>query len=445
LALLTGLGLGLVPASKLIATGVAYKAKVLCSGVFVSQRNPQAVLSEDLEVEDLAPLRFIDTTVDRAGQQVSASFLGVIRQKAVYRAESGCRLSFADPVMPAPSMALAAHPPLAESADIQIMPDTRLAAALDWAFAEPDPSHLRRTRAVVIVKDGQIVAERYAPGFSAATALPGWSMAKTVMNALVGVLVGQGRLDLAAPAPVPEWQATGDPRRDIRLDQLMRMTSGLEFSETPGQPLSDVTRMLMREPDAAAYAAGKPLQAEPGTRWAYASGTTNIISRIIRDRLGEAEYREFPKRALFEPLGMDSARLETDAAGHFVGSSFLYATARDWAKFGQLYLQDGVWQGKRILPAGWVGYSATPTPQAGGQYGAHVWLDTAWEYRQTDPAPPLPPGAFHAIGYEGQCVSIIPSHGLVVVRLGLTRTASAWRQDRFVHRVINALAADSGA
>jgi CubicO group peptidase (beta-lactamase class C family) len=218
------------------------------------------------------------------------------------------------------------------------------------------------------------------------------------------------------------------------------MVSGLEFSETPGRPLSDVTRMLMLEPDAAAFAAAKPLAAKPGTRWAYASGTTNIISRIIRHRLGEAEYRAFPRRALFEPLGMDSAVLEADASGTFVGSSFLYATARDWAKFGQLYLQDGVWQGRRILPEGWVAYSSQPTPQAaGGEYAAHFWLDIAAEYRLTDPGPPLPPGAFHAMGYEGQCVSIVPSHGLVVVRLGLTRTAAAWRQDRFIQRIITAL------
>ncbi len=373
LILLIAFGIGLHYAYELLTTGVSYKAKVLCSDVFISQRSPQSVLSGDLEVEDLAPLRFIDTQVDLAGQQVLASFLGVIRQKAVYRVESGCTLVFADndivasayarglqaySVIPAgmlesshkdvnppidtdlrlstsasgtlPSMALDSYGTSALTADMPHNPDTRFDAALDWAFAEPDSKHLRRTRAVVIVKDGKIVAERYAPGFSANTPLPGWSMAKSVMNALVGILVGEGRLDLDAPAWVPEWhepsplaplpQGEGsedDPRREITLGQLMHMVSGLEFSESAREPLGDVTRMLMREPDAAAYAASKPLAAKPGTLWHYASGTTNIISRIIRHHLGEAEYREFPRRALFAPLGMDSARLETDASGIF--------------------------------------------------------------------------------------------------------------------------------
>jgi len=284
------------------------------------------------------------------------------------------------------------------------------------------------------------------------------------MNALVGILVGQGSLDLAAPAYVPEWQGVAedagftfgfaspsppaplpqgegskndDPRRAITLDQLMRMVSGLEFSEESGKPLGDVTRMLMREADAAAYAASKPLQAMPGTRWAYASGTTNIISRLIRAKLGDAEYHRFPRMALFGPLGMSSAVLETDPSGTFVGSSFLYATARDWARLGQLYLQDGVWEGRRILPDGWVAYSARPT--ADKRYGAHFWLDIQAEHESSDPEKPLPEDAFHAMGYEGQCVSIIPSKRLVVVRLGLTREPSAWRQDRFVNKVVAAM------
>jgi hypothetical protein len=440
-------GVGLGHARQLLVIGVAYKAKVLCSGVFVSGRDAEAVSGEDLAVEDLAPLRAIDATVDWAGHSVQASFLGGMARTAVYRPGRGCALLAEGQAQAGEAPALSAGPAPTENRPAEPPQDPsrpgRLAAALDWAFAEPDPARQRRTRAVVILQHGKLVAERYAPGFSADMPLAGWSLAKSVMNALVGVLVGEGRLDLAAPVAAPEWQAPGDPRRAITLGQLLRMSGGLEFSEQAGEPLGDVTRMLMRAPDAAAYAASKPLAAAPGTLWHYASGSTNLISRLIRSRLGEAAYREFPRRALFGPLGMDSARLETDASGTFVGSSFLYATARDWAKFGQLYLQDGVWQGKRMLPPGWVRYSATPSPAA-SQYGAHFWLDIAEEYRHSDPERPLPPGAFHALGYEGQCVSIIPSHGLVVVRLGLTRTASAWRQDRFIHRIIDALSGEGG-
>ena len=316
---------------------------------------------------------------------------------------------------------------------------TRLASVLDWAFAEPEPKHLRRTRAVVVMHQGKIVAERYAPGFDQDMPLPGWSMAKGVVNALVGILVGQGKLDLDAPVPVPEWQMNGDPRREITLDQLMRMKSGLEFSEKASNPFSDVTRMLFTTPDAAAYAANKPLVAKPGTRWNYASGTTNLVSRIIRHTLGEDDYRQFPYRALFGPLGMRSTQFESDASGTFVGSSFLYAKARDWAKFGLLYCQDGVWLGERILPEGWVYYSTTPVA-TDRQYGAHFWLNIQQKNSTMDLDRPLPADAFHAMGYEGQCVSIVPSQQLVVVRLGLTRKSSAWRQDRFLNLIIDALA-----
>jgi CubicO group peptidase (beta-lactamase class C family) len=453
--LLIGLGLALVSLWNIIAIGVSYKAKILCSGVFVSRRSPQSVLGEDLEIEDLAPLQFIGTKLNLADKIVSASFFGLLNQQAVYHDKSGCTL-VSNKKVPFSLSDIALRPTetkqSAQNVDLNplginsvgvIAPiganDKRFDAVLDWAFAEPDSKHLRRTRAVVIMQNGKVIAERYAPGFTADMPLPGWSTAKSIMNAFIGILVGQGKLDLNAPAPVPEWQGENDPRREITLDQLMRMQSGLEFSESAGRPLGDVTRMLMLEPDAAAYAANKPLIATPGTYWAYASGTTNILSRIIRKRLGDEEYREFPRQVLFVPLGMNSAVLETDASGTFIGSSFLYATARDWAKFGQLYLQDGIWQGNRILPSGWVTYSTTLTANSARQFAAHFWLDFAEEYRQTDPEPLLPPDAFHAMGYEGQCVSIIPSWGLVVVRLGLTRTASAWRQDRFVNRIISAL------
>jgi hypothetical protein len=438
LFLLLALGFGLHYAYEFAALGVAYKAKVLCSGVFLSKRSPEAILNEDLAVEDLAVLRLAKAVVNPISGQVSADFLGLVKQTAQYDEGLGCHLLF-DEARPVGLAQRPALPDQTGQADLPSQPDGRLDKVLDWAFAEADLKQQRRTRAVVVLKNGKIVAERYAPGLSADMPLAGWSLAKSVMNALVGVLVGQGRLDLAAPAPVPEWQGENDPRRAITLDQLLRMVSGLAFSERGGGALVDVTRMLMREPDAAAFAAAKPLADPPGTRWAYASGTTNIISRIIRAHLGEAAYRDFPRQALFAPLGMDSARLETDASGTFVGSSFLYATARDWAKFGQLYLQDGVWQGRRILPAGWVRYSNTLTPLSKGEYAAHFWLDIAADYRQTNPGPPLPADAFHAMGYEGQCVSIIPSLGLVIVRLGLTRTAAAWRQDVFVHRIVAAL------
>ena len=466
---------------KLISIAAAYKAKLLCSGVFISGRSPQSVIQEDLEVEDLKYFNWVTAQVDLDKHSASASLFGLVKRTAVYNPERGCTLVYSDiPNSTVITRPLPNPPPVGEGILVNDQkPETvverplrlrsgqaysgphsnglpnnpchfevaklnRLDSVLDWAFTEPDPKHQRRTRAVVILHHGKIVAERYAPGFDQAMPLPGWSMAKSVVNALVGILVSRGKLDLDGPAPVPEWQGISDPRRDITLNQLMRMTSGLQFLEKASTPVCDLTKMLMNAPNAAAYAANKPLRTKPGTAWHYASGTTNIISRMLRTVLSEDEYHQFPRQALFEPLGMDSARFEADASGTLVGSSFLYATARDWAKFGQLYVQDGIWQGNRILPAGWVLYSSNPT-NSNRLYGAHFWLDIQQKNKPSDLEKPLPSDAFHAIGYEGQCVSIIPSQELVVVRLGLTRKSSAWRQDRFLNRIIDALAETGSA
>jgi CubicO group peptidase (beta-lactamase class C family) len=271
-------------------------------------------------------------------------------------------------------------------------------------------------------------------------------MTKSVVNALVGVLVKQGKVSLSDSVPIPEWKRASDPRRRITLEQLLHMTSGLQFDEDYGNPLSDVTTMLFGVPDAAAYAAAKPLEAEPGARWSYSSGTTNIIAYAIRQIVGDSDYLEFPRRALFDRLSMTSAVMETDASGTFVGSSFMYATARDWARFGLLYLHDGVWLGERILPEGWVAFTRAPAPATlDRQYGAHFWLRIPEEYRCGNGSRRLPADAFHANGYEGQFVTVIPSRELVLVRLGLTRYPCAWDHQVFVDLVLRAFENDKPA
>ena len=249
--------------------------------------------------------------------------------------------------------------PKGDQVDLDSLPagidPTRLREAMHWAFAEPYTSPRRRTRAVVIAYQGKIIAERYASGFGPDTPLLGWSMTKSVINALAGIMVRTGRWSLGMPAPIQEWQLPDDARRRITLDHLLRMTSGLQFTEDYRNPFKDVITMLLRVPDAAAYAINKPLHREPGSAWHYSSGNTNIIARLLRESLPEAEeYLLFPRRALFDRIGMRSAVMEADSSGTFVGSSFMYATARDWARFGQLYVQDGTWEGERIL-AGRVG------------------------------------------------------------------------------------------
>jgi CubicO group peptidase (beta-lactamase class C family) len=291
----------------------------------------------------------------------------------------------------------------------------------------------------VVVRDGRIIGERYAPGFHDHMPLPGWSMTKAVVGTLAGILVADGSLALNDRELLPEWKRP-DPRADITVEDLLRMRSGLRFVENYSNPGSDVVRMLFEQKDAAAFAARLPLKHTPGTVWSYSSGTTNILCRIIRDRVGDADYLEWPRRVLFEPIGMSSAVMEPDAAGTFVGSSFMLATARDWARLGQLYLDGGMWQGRRVISENWIRFAMTPTPQA-VNYGAHWYLRLNPELGgDTDEAARIPGDAFHALGHEGQTLTVVPSRSLVIVRLGLSIYPDAWNHARFVSEVLDATA-----
>lgn len=278
------------------------------------------------------------------------------------------------------------------------------------------PPELGTTLALVVVHRGRIVAEGYEPGTNDASTLISWSTAKSVTHAVAGLLVGDGTLDVAVPAPVGIWKHRGDPRAEITLQHLLEMRSGLRFTEDyVDAGVSDVIEMLFGsgQHDVATFAASFPLDHLPGTSWSYSSGTTNIVSRVLGDLVGggEAGMRAFLQERLFEPLGMTSADPRFDAAGTFIGSSFLYCTARDFARFAYLYLRDGVWDGQRLLPAGWVDHARAPVPVPAEEefgYGAHWWL---WREH---------PGAFAAHGYEGQYLIVVPDRDLVVVRLGKT-------------------------
>jgi len=440
---------------QLAPIGIGYKAKILCSGIFVSHREPQSLLSEDLSYPP--ELGITNAKINYEDQSVTASVYGLMKRQAVYREGLGCTLLSGltkDEVLSQPSavpLLLSENPesvpwPTGDKiipSEIPPNVDRQLIRqALDRAFSEPDPQRLRRTRAVVIVYDGYLVAERYSPGISKDTPLIGWSMTKSVTSALVGILVGQGKLSIEEPAPVPEWKEPDDPRRAITLDHLLRMSSGLKFvEEYEDNPASDVNIMLFLRPDAAAYAASMPVEVSPDEKWSYSSGTTNIISRIIRHTVGnQTDYVAFPRKALFNRIGMRSAIMEMDASGTYVGSSFMYATARDWARFGLLYLQDGIWQGERILPEGWVKYSTTPTPRAPkGRYGAHFWLNRGDSENPEDrPFPQLPTDLFLAWGFQEQQTVILPSHKLVVVRLGMTHQG-LWGLESFVTDVLKAI------
>jgi CubicO group peptidase (beta-lactamase class C family) len=441
--LLTALLIALVYAGyegqRLAALGSALTAKYLCSAAFVGGRDPDQVARVDLAAFRSATLGLVDWKVDTAGGATTASLFGLGRRQARYRPGLGCTVAIDRVPADVPvaqsvrSRSAAAFPPALPT-------PPALGKVIEAAFSEPDPGRPRRTRALLVIHRGHTLAERYAPGYSAQSRFIGWSMSKSVLSALVGILVAQGRLALGAPAPVPEWANAADPRHAITLDQLLHMSSGLAFDEDYDNPLSDVLWMLYGTGDGAGFAAGKPLAATPGTTFHYSTGTTTILSRLVARTAGEG-YPRFARRTLFAPLGMESALIEPDAAGTPMGACCMWATARDWARFGLLYLNAGLWQGRRILPAEWVAYSRTPAPAAEeSQYGAHFWLKVPPPFR-IEPGRPqlLPADAFHAVGYGGQFITVIPSRELVVVRLGLALDPAAWDQEAFIHDLLEAL------
>jgi CubicO group peptidase (beta-lactamase class C family) len=284
-------------------------------------------------------------------------------------------------------------------------------------------------RAIVVVDHGRIVAERYAAGFSAATPLLGWSMAKTVVAGLVGVFVKEGRLTLDQSAG---WATPGgDGRERIRIADLLSMSSGLHFNEGYGA-VSDVTRMLYLEPDMSEFARAQPLAHPVGEFWSYSSGTANILSRIVQDAGGRLGARVADEK-IFKPLGMSSAIIETDEDGTLVGSSYMYATARDWARYAQFLLQDGIWRGQEMLPRGYVAMMASPVAASRGEYGhGLVWL------RDPDSAFDIPADTFWMEGHDGQSIAIIPSRELAVVRLGLTPALDHYQPQPLVKAVLDA-------
>jgi CubicO group peptidase (beta-lactamase class C family) len=420
-----------------------YKAKTLCSCIFIGGRQ-----EADVNAKELALLQAIPAKVDREMQEVSID-LPNLAIKAIYRENLGCNV-----ITGLDEASIRKHPPKRKSAGPILRPNIpwpagdklmggqpkgvdhqAIGKVLDEAFSEKDPKIPVLTRAVILVYKDKIIAERYAHGLEKDVPHIGWSMTKSITSAMVGILVGEGKLKVNAPAPIAEWQQ--DARAKITLENLLHMSSGLQWDEAYNGA-TDVGLMLFDVPNGGAMAAAKTLDHKPGEKWYYSSGTTNIIQNIMRDKLGDQAYWSFPYEKLFHKIGMNSALLETDPSGTFVGSSLSWATARDWARFGLLYLHDGVWLGERVLPEGWVKYTTTPAPTAPkGRYGAQFWLNAG--NKDGVPYPGLPEDAFSCRGFEGQFVMVVPSKDLVVVRLGMTPVDKGFDIDQFTANIIKSL------
>lgn len=434
------------PQVRFLRAACGYAAKVACSAVFLGGR-----ALDDVRREELARFWILDVAIDRERRTATASAFGVIAATARYRDGLGATPVHDDarvltpselaPPAVAPRNASAPWPDgdATDDSALSVEQRTRLRDAVDAAFLESDPAHPRRTRAVVVVHRDRLVAERTAPGFARDAPQHGWSMSKTVLASLFGVLAHAQQIDLIARAPLASWRDASDGRERITTEHLLRMTSGLEFTEDYEDPDSDALRMLFLSDDMAAHAASRALVAEPGTRWAYSSGTSLILARVLRDVVGDAAITSFARDALFAPLGMRTARFEFDASGTPMASSFVWASPRDWARLGLLWRHDGVWNGARILADGFVRLATTPTPQASeGRFGAHVWLN-AGDALGDRVFPELPPDTFWAAGFDGQYLFVVPSREAVIVRLGQTPGRVGFDAQSFVAAVLAAL------
>ena len=401
-----------------IITGFA--AKNTCSCIFEAGRDLASIEAED---NNFSPVNLASNKVNTLDRTVTSRVLGLKPRTAAYFEGSGCVLLPENHKEPFPF----SYNPIRNFTEKNNEPyPYGSGAPRDTVFTSLDLPAIERailnsfdmesdakqkSRAVVVLYKGHLIAEKYAPGITPETKLLGWSMTKSITNAVLGVMQKQGKISLDQDKLFEEWE--GDERSLITLNDLLQMNSGLEWVEDY-ETISDVTRMLFLEPDMTRVQLTKPLAGELGNTWNYSSGTTNLLSGFIRDQFNShQEYLDFWYAEVIDKIGMHSMTVEMDPSGNYVGSSYSWATARDWAKFGQLFLNKGNWKGEQILNESWVNYSATPVEGSGGEYGAHFWLNAGGKY------PNVPRDLYSANGFQGQHVFIIPSEDLVVVRFGL--------------------------
>lgn len=396
----------------------AYAAKDMCSCVFIGGRDPQDVIDNEFQ---FSLVKYAHAEVDQKNHTVTATVWGMGSKTAYYHPQKGCAIL----------NEMEAEKFLNETIDITV-PDTtyfkeliedktnpsinypKLDLAINRAFEDEDPEKPFGTRAIVVLKDGKLISEKYADGFDKDSKQLGWSMTKSIFSALIGIAIQQDFISSVDENNLfKEWK--GDDRKNITLKQLLQMNAGLEWTEDYGD-ISEATRMLYESDDMVKFTLACEQEAKPGKHWEYSSGCSNLLSGLLRQRMDYEKYFHFPRVELFERIGATSFRVETDAAGNYVASSYAWATARDWAKFGQLYLNGGITEyGEQLFPKGWVEFSVEEANDSKGQYGAQFWLPTKEEY------PNAPEGMFFADGFQGQRIFIIPSHNVVIVRLGLTR------------------------
>jgi len=420
LILLTlGLSYGFYYINSLLPIITGYPAKFLCSAVFISGREQKEVEEMDLK---FSFIQYTKNIVNLEDSSVTSSFLWG-KSKAIYRKGFGATLLRGIDEAELRKIKFPKLEPLTYNQDTitwpmgNILPDTttninkETLSQITEKLMDED-GYNGHAFAFMVVHKGIPVAEAYQPQFNAKTRFLSWSMAKSFTNTLAGIMVKDGKWNINQPMNIAEWQT--DDRKQITYNNLMQAESGLLWNEDYGNR-SDVTVMLYCENDFARFVFDQPLEAPVGTKWYYSSGNPNVVTYQMRRTLGnDKEYYQFPYTRLFNKIGMPDALFEVDASGNFVGSSYIFATTRDYARYGLLHLQDGVFNGERILPEGWVAYSTSPNKNSKGEYGSLFWLNNKTEFTS------VPDDMYCCRGYDGQRIFIIPSKELVVVILGFS-------------------------
>ncbi len=438
--LLIIVGGGVIYLSSLLPIITGYAAKNLCSAVFVSERTPEDVEAWDL---NFSFIKFTKNKVNYDEKSVRSRFLWG-RSKAIFREGFGVTLirdvrekELKKTTFPALEKAGYSQDTLAWPLG-DLIPDS-INTGIDLkALKEITRSLVTEggyggnAYAFMVLHKGIPVAEAYDTQFDKDTRFLSWSMAKSFTNALVGILVGEGKMDVSRPAEIEEWKK--DDRSKITLNDLMQMQSGLKWNEDYGSR-SDVNVMLHCVGDMDRYAFKQPLEYPAGTHWYYSSGTANIINYLIREQFdSDSAYYTFAYSRLFNRIGIDDAVFEVDAEGRFVGSSYLYATARDYARFALLFQNDGVFNGERILPEGWVEYSRKPASDSKGEYGALFWQN------QCKKLPSAPNNMYQCVGHDGQRIFLLPDQQLIIIILGYSPTSKGGMDfDRLLKDIMGTL------
>ena len=395
-----------------------FSAKSIASGHFIDNRSQEMIEKGD---NDIDMIDFAKNKIEDVGKFAVASVYGLKERKAIYREGLGATLINDDfdvskPYLVPKRTKLKNNLPFPygnnEPKDtfFSNVDYTKLNAAVANAF-DAKGQIKKRTRSLLVIYKDKIIAEKYDTGFDKNSKILGWSMTKSITSAMFGILEKQRKFDIDAPAPIPEWK--NDNRKSITTSDLLHMNSGLEWEEKYDR-ICDATEMLFQAEDMTRSQLEKPAAFKPNTRWNYSSGTTNLLSGILRKQFKtHQEYLDFWYTDLIDKIGMNSMVIETDMSGNYVGSSYGWATTRDWSKFGLLYLHNGNWNGEQIFNEGWAKYTATPTNTSDGRYGAHFWLNAGGTFQD------VPKDMYFCSGYQGQMILIIPSLDLVVVRMGL--------------------------